>query len=99
MNVPDVHDLVDKHQCMETCVEWTHVDNLVQSIGVTQHCLSVSYQTYMHIHRHTEIHLQFSIKTTAATVTATKVIQAQLRSEMSPFLIVFLTTNVQQPRW
>jgi len=41
-NIPDVHDLVDKHQCMKTCAKWTDVDNLVQCVHVAQNCLPVS---------------------------------------------------------
>jgi len=64
---------------MKTCVERTHVDNLVQSIGVTQHCLSVGYHT--HIHAYTEIYRHFSMMKTTTTTTTTataKVLLAQV---------------------
>jgi len=44
-NAPDVHDLVDEHQCMKTGTEWTDVDDLVQCVHMAQNSLLVSCQT------------------------------------------------------
>lgn len=43
---PDVHDLIDQHQCMNAGVERTDVDDLIQSVDMIQYCRSVSCHTH-----------------------------------------------------